>query len=52
MRGVALADGTEEVGVLDLLPVLLGVTANESDSEPSSWRAWPKGEWGKRIKED
>lgn len=35
--GVTVAEGTEEVGVLDLLPVLLGVAANESDSEPSSF---------------
>lgn len=35
--GVTAADGTEEVGVLDLLPVLLGVAATESDSDPSSW---------------
>lgn len=34
--GVTVADGTEDVGVLDLLPVLLGVAATESDSEPSS----------------
>ena len=34
--GVTVADGTEEVGVLDLLPALLGVAATESDSEPSS----------------
>lgn len=31
-----MAEGTEEVGVLDLLPVLLGVAATESDSDPSS----------------
>lgn len=36
--GVTEAEGTEEVGVLDLLPVLLGVAATESDSEPSSFR--------------
>lgn len=35
--GVTVADGTEEVGVLDLLPVLLGVAATESDSDPSSF---------------
>lgn len=35
--GVMVAEGTEEVGVLDLLPVLLGVAATESDSDPSSW---------------
>lgn len=35
--GVTVAEGTEEVGVLDLLPVLLGVAANESDSDPSSF---------------
>lgn len=34
--GVTVAEGTEEVGVLDLLPVLLGVAATESDSDPSS----------------
>lgn len=34
--GVTVAEGTEEVGVLDLLPVLLGVAANESDSDSSS----------------
>lgn len=34
--GVTVAEGTEEVGVLDLLPVLLGVAATELDSEPSS----------------
>lgn len=36
--GVTEAEGTEEVGVLDLLPVLLGVAATESDSDPSSFR--------------
>lgn len=36
LMGVTVADGTEEVGVLDLLPVLLGVAATESDSDPSS----------------
>lgn len=36
--GVTVAEGTEEVGVLALLPVLLGVTATESDSDPSSFR--------------
>jgi hypothetical protein len=36
LRGVTVAEGTEDVGVLDLLPVLLGVAATESDSEPSS----------------
>lgn len=35
--GVTVADGTDEVGVLDLLPVLLGVAATESDSDPSSF---------------
>lgn len=34
--GVTVAEGTEDVGVLDLLPVLLGVAATESDSDPSS----------------
>lgn len=38
MMGVTVAEGTEEVGVLDLLPVLLGVAAAESDSDPSSLR--------------
>lgn len=38
LMGVTVAEGTEEVGVLDLLPVLLGVTATESDSDPSSFR--------------
>lgn len=33
LRGVTVAEGTDEVGVFDLLPVLLG----ESDSEPSSF---------------
>lgn len=37
LMGVTVAEGTEEVGVLDLLPVLLGVAATESDSEPSSF---------------
>lgn len=37
LMGVTVAEGTEEVGVLDLLPVLLGVAATESDSDPSSW---------------
>lgn len=36
LMGVTVAEGTEEVGVLDLLPVLLGVAATESDSDPSS----------------
>lgn len=36
--GVTEAEGTEEVGVLDLLLVLLGVAATESDSDPSSLR--------------
>lgn len=36
--GVTEAEGTEEMGVLDLLLVLLGVAATESDSEPSSFR--------------
>lgn len=36
--GVTEAEGTEEVGVLDLLLVLLGVAATESDSDPSSFR--------------
>lgn len=35
--GVTVAEGTDEVGVLDLLPVLLGVAATESDSDPSSF---------------
>lgn len=38
LMGVTEAEGTEEVGVLDLLPVLLGVAATESDSDPSSFR--------------
>lgn len=38
LMGVTVAEGTEEVGVLALLPVLLGVTATESDSDPSSFR--------------
>lgn len=37
LMGVTVAEGTEEVGVLDLLPVLLGVAATESDSDPSSF---------------
>jgi len=37
LTGVTVAEGTEEVGVLDLLPALLGVAATESDSDPSSW---------------
>lgn len=41
--GVTVAEGTEEVGVLDLLPVLLGVAATESDSEPSSFTRWDAG---------
>lgn len=36
LMGVTVAEGTEEVGVLDLLPLLLGVAATESDSDPSS----------------
>lgn len=36
LRGVTVAEGTDEVGVFDLLPVLLGVAATESESEPSS----------------
>lgn len=43
MMGVTVAEGTEEVGVLDLLPVLLGVAATESDSEPSSFTGWDAG---------
>lgn len=37
-RGVAAAEGTEEVGVLDLVPVVLGVAAAEDwpDSDISS----------------
>lgn len=38
LMGVTEAEGTEEVGVLDLLAVLLGVAATESDSDPSSFR--------------
>lgn len=38
LMGVTEAEGTEEVGVLDLLLVLLGVAATESDSDPSSFR--------------
>lgn len=38
LMGVTEAEGTEEVGVLDLLAVLLGVAATESDSDPSSLR--------------
>lgn len=37
LMGVTVAEGTDEVGVLDLLPVLLGVAATESDSDPSSF---------------
>lgn len=37
LMGVTEAEGTEEVGVLDLLLVLLGVAATESDSDPSSF---------------
>lgn len=43
LMGVTVAEGTEEVGVLDLLPVLLGVAATESDSEPSSFTRWDAG---------
>lgn len=38
--GVTVAEGTEEVGVLDLLPVLLGVSAADSGSDPSSLATW------------
>lgn len=48
LMGVTEAEGTEEVGVLDLLPALLGVAATESDSDPSSFRAEQRREAGKR----
>ena len=50
LMGVTEAEGTDEVGVLDLLPVLLGVAATESDSDPSSFtqsrgvRRWARPE--------
>lgn len=39
MSGVTAAEGTEDVGVLDLVPVVLGVAAAEDwpDSDISSW---------------
>lgn len=39
LRGVTAADGTEDVGVFDLVPVVLGVAATEDwpDSDISSW---------------
>lgn len=38
-RGVTAAEGTDDVGVLDLVPVVLGVAAAEDcpDSDISSW---------------
>lgn len=43
LRGVTVAEGTDEVGVFDLLPVLLGEATTESDSEPSSF-IWGGGQ--------
>ena len=43
LSGVTEAEGTEDVGVFDLLPALLGVAATESDSEPSSWGGRSQG---------
>lgn len=51
LMGVTVAEGTEEVGVLDLLPVLLGVAATESDSDPSSliFSGWFETRWGQET---
>lgn len=42
LRGVTAAEGTEDVGVLDLVPVVLGVAAAEDwpDSDISSCGHW------------
>ena len=49
-KGVTAAEGTDDVGVLDLVPVVLGVAAAEDcpDSDISSW-----GHYGNsRVREE
>lgn len=48
-RGVTAAEGTDDVGVLDLVPVVLGVAAAEDcpDSDISSWGHYRNSRTGK-----
>lgn len=51
-RGVTAAEGTDDVGVLDLVPVVLGVAAAEDcpDSDISSWGHYGDSRVGKEQK--
>lgn len=51
-NGVTAADGTDDVGVLDLVPVVLGVAAAEDcpDSDISSWGHYTNSRVGEEQK--